>query len=218
MITTFTDFLDKKSYTPSVIFDIGSRDCKQSVEFTRKYPNAKVFAFEANPDTIPLCKKNIQHFPNITLVEGAVHEYNGMVDFYKIDTAKTRTTWADGNPGASSLFIANGTYPHEYYIQNKVTVPCFRLDTICKKYSISPDTIWIDLQGAELLAFKSLGSYLVDCKYIHTEVSHKPIYNGQCMFSEVDSFLTEANFKRNRVPNTTNWQEDIIYDSDYSST
>lgn len=211
MIKSFTNFLDMVRYTPSVIFDIGARDCAQSVEFSKKYPNAKIFAFEANPQTIPLCKTTIQNNPNIRLIEGAVHNYDGVTSFHPIDTQRTRTIWKDGNPGASSLFLANGSYPIETYVQNKIEIPCHRLDTICKQENISPDIIWMDLQGAELLALTSLGEYLNTCKYIFTEVSHKPIYEGQCMFSDIDCFLQTHGFKRESVVNPQCWQEDVIY-------
>jgi methylase of polypeptide subunit release factors len=58
MIDNFIRYLNKKNYTnPSIIFDIGSRDCLQSLEFAKQYPSAKIFAFECNPLTLPLCKK-----------------------------------------------------------------------------------------------------------------------------------------------------------------
>jgi FkbM family methyltransferase len=79
------------------------------------------------------------------------------VNFFPIDPKRTVTTWKDGNPGASSLFVAQDGYPHEKYVQNEIMVNCHRLDSICEQEKIVPDLIWIDLQGAELLAFESLG-------------------------------------------------------------
>lgn len=53
-----------------VIFDIGSRDCLQSIEFYHNFPNSKIYVFECNPNTINVCKKNIEEFKDrITLIE-----------------------------------------------------------------------------------------------------------------------------------------------------
>ena len=55
-----------------IVFDVGSRDCAQSIEFYHAYPTAKIYAFECNPNTLDICRKNIEQFRDrITLIEGA---------------------------------------------------------------------------------------------------------------------------------------------------
>lgn len=196
-----------------IIFDIGSRDCMHAVKFSQVFPNAKIFSFECNTNTLPICKKNIELYPNITLIDKAVNDFNGVCDFYPIDQEKTITTWKDGNPGASSMFLSNGNYNSiETYVQNKIQVECIRMDKIMKGFNIDHvDIVWMDLQGAELLALKSFGEYLDKIKYIHTEVSYKPIYEGQVLFNELHNFLINNNFTNINNPNFIGWQEDIIY-------
>lgn len=195
-----------------IIFDIGSRDCMQSIEFLKYFPEATIFAFECNPNTIPICKNNIVNHPNITLIDKAVNSYDGTCTFYPIDQQKTITTWKDGNPGASSLFKSNGKYTIETYVQNEITVECTRLDTIMNHYNIpNVDIIWMDLQGAELIAMESFGSKIKDVTYVHTEVSYQPMYEGQVLFGEIHEFLTKNNFKLFTRPILQGWQEDLIY-------
>lgn len=196
-----------------IIFDIGSRDCMQSIEFYNACPNAKIYAFECNPNTLPLCRKNIENYKDrITLIEGAVCDYDGTITFYPINQQKTRTTWEDGNPGASSLFRSNGQYPIETYVQDEVKTNCHRLDTIMKKYGISRvDVIWMDLQGAELLALKSLGKMIEYVDIIYTEVSYKEMYTGQVMFSELNTFISSNKFRLQNHLSLSGWQEDAIY-------
>lgn len=212
MIEKFINHIKDKDlyYT---IFDIGSRDCLQSIEFYHAFPNAKIYAFECNPNTIPICRKNIYPYSNrISLFDCAITDYDGEIVFYPINQHKTRTSWKDGNPGASSIFKSNGMYPMERYVQDEIVVPCHRLDTIINQYQINtPDIIWIDLQGAELLAFKSLGNYISDVKYIYTEVSHRPIYEGQVLFDELNSFLYNHQFIHNTKINIGAWQDNVIY-------
>ena len=58
------------------------------------------------------------------------------------------------------------------------------------KYDIQTvDILWMDLQGAELLALKGVGTYLQKVKYIHVEVSHKEMYSGQVMFNELNDYI-----------------------------
>jgi FkbM family methyltransferase len=197
-----------------IIFDVGSRDCLQSIEFYNAFPHSKIYAFECNPNTLHICKKNIEAYSDrITLIEGAVCDYDGEITFYPINQQKTITSWKDGNPGASSLFKSNGSYIHEKYIQDEIKTNCHRLDTIMQKYNIPRvDIIWMDLQGAELLALKGLGSYLDNVKYIHTEASHREMYSGQVMFKELNDFVLSHNFVIKNNLTYTGWQEDIIYE------
>ena len=196
-----------------IIFDIGSRDCLQSIEFYKLFPNAKIYAFECNPNTINICKQNIKNYTDrIKLIDGAVTDYDGEITFYPIDQNKTLTSWNDGNPGASSIFKNNGTYIYEKYVQYEIKTICHRLDTVMMRYNIPRvDIIWMDLQGAELLALKGLGKYLENVKYIHTEVSYKEIYTGQVMFEELNNFIISNNFILKNKLSMTGWQEDAIY-------
>ena len=184
-----------------------------AVKFSNLFPNSKIYAFECNPNTIPICRKNIENYPNIILIEKAVNNYNGTCEFYPIDPDKTITTWKDGNPGASSLFLSNGNYNSiETYVQSKIITDCIRIDKIMTDYNISEvDIVWMDLQGAELLALESFGTYLNKIKYIHTEVSYKPIYDGQVMFNQLHDYLTINKFTNVNSPTFNGWQEDIIY-------
>lgn len=213
MIEQFLAFLRDRGVTaPDVIFDIGARDCKQSVEFAQQYPGARIFAFECNPQTLPICRREIAEYPQITLTEKAVNSYDGTCTFFPINPSKTITTWADGNPGASSLFRSNDTYPIERYVQDEITLPCTKLSTVLKEHGLTKvDCIWMDLQGAELIALQSLEEFLPTVQYIYTEVSHRPIYSGQVMFTELDGFLTSNGFKRVSKINEHCWQEDVIY-------
>ena len=212
MIEKFINYINDKNKA-YVIFDIGSRDCKQSIEFYKTFSNAKIYSFECNPNTLDLCEKNIIPYKDrITLIKGAVCDYDGSITFYPINQEKTQTSWDDGNPGASSLFKSNGKYPYETYVQDKITTDCHRLDTIMNKYSIpNVDIIWMDLQGAELLALKGLGDKLSSVKYIHTEVSYREMYSGQVMYTELDNYIIKNNFSRLNNLSFCGWQEDVIY-------
>jgi hypothetical protein len=218
MIENLTKFIlnKNKKYT---IFDIGSRDCLQSIEFYNMFPNSKIYAFECNPNTLDICRKNIESYKDrITLIECAVCDYDGNIKFYPINQNQTQTSWKDGNPGASSLFKSNGTYTPEKYVQDEITVNCHRLDTIIKKYNIiNVDILWMNTQGAELLVSKGLGNYLQNVEYIHTPVFYKEIYTGQVMYKELNEFILSNNFIIKNNLRLNGWQEDAIYEKNNSA-
>lgn len=147
MIENFANCINDKNKN-YIIFDVGSRDCQQSIEFYKTFPNAKIYAFECNPNTLGICEQNIVPYQDrITLIKGAVCDYDGDIN-------------------------------------------CHRLDTIMNEYKIpSVDIIWMDLQGAEVLALKGLGNKLSSVEYIHVEVSHQEIYTNQT-FPEFHNYLT----------------------------
>jgi len=205
------------SNKPYIIFDIGSRDCLQSIEFYNAFPNAMIYAFECNPNTLDTCRKNIiPYLDRITLIEGAVCDYDGEITFHPIDQENTKSSWSDGNPGASSLFKFHDEYnkyhnsKNENYVQKTITTNCHRLDSIIKEFNIpGVDIIWMDLQGAELLALKGLGDHLKTTQYIHTEVTNCNMYCGGCNTNDI------LNFTKHFFENVTNIdlnlkQQDIV--------
>jgi FkbM family methyltransferase len=215
MIEGLAKYLKSKSVdfgSFATVFDIGSRDGRQSLQLAKLFPNAAIVAIECNPETLGQCRSNAAKQPRIKLVEKAINSHTGRCRFFPIDTKGTITSWADGNPGASSLFVATGDYPIETYVQNEIEVDCVRLDDLCDQLDIKViDLIWMDLQGAELLALQSAGAVLESTRYIYVEVSHRAIYAGQCMFDDVEAFLTSRGFARCTQIDRERWQQDAIY-------
>lgn len=177
------------------VIELGARDCNESVALARALPGAHVFAFECNPATLPACREAVRDVGDVTLVESAVSDRDGPVAFYAIDQEKTRTTWADGNPGASSLLRASGNYPVENYVQQELTVPSVRLDTFMASHpGRTIDLLWMDIQGAEVSALLGAGELLGSVKVIHTEVEFLDVYAGQPLFWDVWRFLRRRGF------------------------
>lgn len=217
MIGGLAKFLGLKGVdfnTFGTVFDIGSRDASQALQLADLFPDAEVVAIECNPATLEACRRNVARNPRLRLVAKAINSYTGRCPFHPTDPERTLTSWADGNPGASSLFVATGDYPIETYVQNTIEVDCVRLDDLCAMLGIGTiDLIWMDLQGAELLALESAGQLLDRVRYIYTEVSHRPIYRGQCLFPDVEAFLTARGFHRCTQIDPERWQQDVIYEN-----
>ena len=195
-----------------VILDLGSRDAKVAIAFRDLFPTAKVFAFECNPDAIALCKANLQGRNDIGLVEMAVSDNSGTVDFYAIDPLKTVTPHADGNIGASSLFVATADYPMEKYVQRRISVQAITLaDWLNNQPFEQIDVIWMDLQGAELKALKGLGEKIHSVKAIYSEVAFQQIYNEQPLVTELETYLLEHGFDQKTILYADAWMGNVLY-------
>ena len=216
-IGNFRKFISYKFKDPdevSIIFDVGSLHCLESIELSKVYKNARIYAFEANPDSYKVCLENTKDYDNITVINKAINDHDGTCVFNAIDPEKTETPWFDGNRGASSLFKSNGAYNHiEKYVQKEIEVPCIQLETFCKENNIDHiDLIWMDLQGAELIALKSMGRELMSTvKVIHTELEMTPIYKDQCLFEDVNQFLKNYNFYKAEGNNAMQYGQNFIF-------
>jgi len=216
-IGNFRKFISYKFKDPdevSVIFDVGSLHCLESVELSKVYKNAHIYAFEANPESYKVCVENTKDIDNITVINKAINDHDGTCVFNAIDPEKTETPWFDGNRGASSLFKANGKYNHiEKYVQKEIEVSCIQLETFCEENNIDHiDLIWMDLQGAELIALKSMGRELMSTvKVIHTELEMTPIYKDQCLYEDVNQFLKNYNFYKAEGNNAMQYGQNFIF-------
>lgn len=195
-----------------VALDVGSRDGEIALRLRQHYPNARVFAFECNPPAVELCRQSIQGQEGITLVDRAVSDVSGPLDFFAIDPEKTVTPHADGNIGASSLYEASADYPYEKYVQRKVSVESITLAAWAKENGLAAiDVIWMDLQGGELRALQGLGDLIQTVRIIYTEVEYKPIYRGQPLAAEVRAFLQRQGFSLAATCNAAEWSGDELY-------
>lgn len=180
----FTDHIER--HKVNLILELGSRDALDAIELSEHY-DADVYSFECNPTSIPICKENIGDNSKVHLIEKAVWDEEGFISFYPV---------VNGNTGASSCFKAIKDYPYETdYEQEEITVSAIRLDGWLKERDISSvDLLCVDLQGAELTAFKGMGEYLHSVSYIITEGQTKPMYEGVNLIDEIESFLADFGF------------------------
>ncbi len=194
------------------IFEFGSRYGEDTIELAAKFPAAFIYSFECNPKSLSILKEKIAAYRNIVFNENAISDHNEMIEFYQIDEAKTKTTWADGNQGASSIFKASGKYPVEEYHQNLIKVEAITLHSFMTKHDIPfIDVMWMDIQGAELKALMGLGNKLDKVKIIHLEVEFIEIYKEQPLFATIDEYLKQNNFYLAGFTSRTHYSGDAVY-------
>jgi FkbM family methyltransferase len=194
-VRKFAELVRRHVGEPGTVFEFGARDCEETALMALEFPNARIYSFECNQATLPMCRRIASSNPRITLIESAVGDTDGTATFHPIDQERTITTWPDGNPGASSLFPASGKYEVETYVQNSEEVPILRPDTFMRESAIpSVDAVWMDIQGAELMALRGFGERISDLGLVCLEAEFVEIYEGQPLFWEINEFLSERGF------------------------
>lgn len=201
------------------IWEIGSRDGQDAKAMLEVFPFAKVKCFEPNPDTFKMVEEvSTKSFGKIMALNIALSDSDGEITFHKIDTSSTVTTWQDGNPGASSMFIASPDYEVVKYYQIPIKVMSHQAKTLIEFQGFSiPNLIWMDVQGAEKLVIQGFGQYLAHVDFIYVELSLKPLYLGQPLAIDVVRLLSK-DFYWYKNLSTGSWQFDALFiNKKYSS-
>jgi len=146
---------------------------------------ARVIGFEPNPDA--LARLNSRKGPNERYLPFAV--FDGSEQELKICRAEGMTSLLE--PNADLLRYFHG-FPEWGAVKRRVPVSTVRLDDVKEIKNI--DYLKIDIQGAELEVFRNGVNRLRNCLVIHTEVEFLPMYVGQPLFSEVETFLRGLGF------------------------
>jgi FkbM family methyltransferase len=118
---------------------------------------------------------------------------------YFIGDGSVRTFYECNYPMTSSLFEPNTPLVAKFQVLEELmrvvktsTVETRRLDDIPATAGI--DFLKLDVQGGELLVLEGAETRLKDVLVIHTEVEFVPLYKGQPLFADIDSFLRARGF------------------------
>ena len=169
---------------PKVILDVGSRDIEESIQLSRAFPNARVIAFEPNPNQYPICYMRSTVYPMIEVHDYAITDVEGPIDFYIVGA----------NHGGSSL-LEPIDVPYSDGTHQKVTVKGRRLDSILPELGVDKvDVIWMDVQGNELKALQGMGRFIDDVKIMHTEACPNAYYVGHILKDEFEAWLLQQGF------------------------
>jgi len=171
------------------IFECGSRDGLDALALWEFFNPERMFIFECNPESIPICKQNIQQHPQIKLIEKAVYHAEGTIPFYPTDMEKSK----DKNIGASSLLWHRDN--KQEFFQKEIRVESTRLDTVMQQEGVETiDLLCMDVQGVEIDVLEGLGEKIAKVQYIITEVVFEHYYAGDYLFSEVRKWLSSKGF------------------------
>jgi hypothetical protein len=177
-----------------VIADIGCRYLESTAEMAMVFPDATFYSFEPVASSYQTCLENLKLLTpemqeRIHVYELALNDKTGPLTFYPAD-----------DPAVSSKYKfipgLNGSFFSKYWTQTESVVQGMRMDDWKKENNIGPiDTLWVDVQGAELDVFKGAEETLKDVKFILTEVGISSYYQGQSLKPEIDEYLISRGFR-----------------------
>lgn len=190
LIDSFINFINKikPNYTPDTILDVGSRDLEQSIEFTTVYPEARIIAFEPNPNMSKYIASLIIDTPyhNIEFWRYALGKEEGLLNLHLPPQNE--------NFGAASLLKP---IQGSQIVQNYSTVPVrvrpFR-DVALDYHIDKVDILWMDVQGFELEVMEGMGKFLDTVDFIHMEATQQAYYEGQPVVSQAQAYLQSKGF------------------------
>jgi len=171
------------------VADVGARWGAADAWFRLK-PLARMVGFEPDPAECQrlntLCDPNSERFYPVAL--GKVNG-QGLLHVTR-------------EPACSSLFppseFIRSRFPSLRTImtpERLLPVPLTRMDSWAQGVGISRvDFLKLDTQGAELDILQGTGNLLDNCLGIEAEIMFSPLYDGQPMFADVDTYLRSRGF------------------------
>lgn len=143
-------------HTASLVVDVGSRDGDDCAGLVAVLGGRGV-AVEPRPDAATLIRTR---HPHLTVIESAVHEYDGVTGFAVLESDDPNIVGSSGFRFERSYAL--GVPAHV------IQVPCHRLDTLLAGEPVI-DVLKVDVEGFTLQALHGLGDRLTDVKVAHLE-------------------------------------------------
>lgn len=124
------------SCKPQTIVDLGAYKGESALYFTRRYPDAHVYALEPFRDNVAALKSHLALNPEdskkITVIEAAAGNIDGKKDFFLTENAEL----------CSTININN--------VNTSEKVQIYTMQTIMEKYALDQiDLMKIDIEGGE---------------------------------------------------------------------
>jgi len=164
------------------ILDCGAHIGLSVLYFKRRFPNARITAFEPNRDTFELLMRNVRGngFTDVELVNAAVSDEPGMLDFF---VPRDPLFWHWGDAAVKNLWYADGDW-------QAVEVPAVSLNA----YLTEPiDYLKLDVEGLETRVLTASRDRLGLVRRLTVEF-HGSRTNPGNRFAPLRSLLGEAGF------------------------
>ena len=184
-------------------FHIGAHDCEELGFYDNLGINKEnIIWIDAIPSKVLEATK--RGIPNV---------YNAVIT----DKNDEDIVFNISNNGQSSSVLEFGTHSQEHpwvvYVY-KINVKSINIDTFFERNNIDASKLnfWnFDIQGAELIALKGATESIKYAKAIYLEVNEKELYKNCGLISDIDTFLSQYNFKRVLTNMTCHGWGDALY-------
>ncbi len=188
MLIPFRQLAAKYGMKPKGVLHVGAHFGQEAPEYAAIGCSRMIF-IEAIPDVYEKLKENTRQYMDSMAINACISDVDG------------DTTWFNiaNNEGQSSSLLELGIHKTEHpevAYDSRIEVTTTRLDTLFADFPLECDMLNLDLQGAELMALKSLGSRLDEFKWLYIEVNKAPMYVGCPLVEEIDEYVAQFGFRR----------------------
>jgi hypothetical protein len=185
------------------VFHLGAHECEELLFYNSfGVKNEDIIWIDA-----------VENKVNEAIQRGIPNVYNSLIT----DKDDEDVFFNVSNNIQSSSILEFGTHSQEHpqvvYI-DKVLKKSITIDTFFERNDLdaSKYNFWnFDIQGAELLALKGATKSLQYAKALYLEVNEKELYKNCALIEEIDTFLSQYNFKRVLTKFTQHGWGDALY-------
>lgn len=171
------------------ILEAGASDGKDTLDWSRRLPNAQIYAFEPVPDIFKVLNERVKNRKNVHLFTYALSDTGG----------KSKMYVSSGASHSSSSLLApkeHLNFHKNVFFEKEITVLTKRLDDWTTENNIDQiDFMWLDMQGGELKALRGGEKILETTQVIYTEVSLMEMYEGAPLYAQLRLWLQDRGFQ-----------------------
>jgi FkbM family methyltransferase len=151
-------------------------------------PEARIYSFEPLLENYQKLVNNLAPARHFRAFHTALGDQKGEMNFWKSDFMAS----------SSALPMADlhkNAFPHSSHV-TAMTVPVARLDDYLPSMELEPPVLLkIDVQGYEDKVLLGGSETLRKVNFVLSEVSYKPLYEGQVLFDQIYECLQKQGFE-----------------------
>ena len=172
---------------PDLFVEIGAFEAAFALSMRRRFPQAGVIAFEANPRVAQRFGDKARA-AGVDYRAGAVSDADGEVTFNIVDVVAGKDMPHENRMGSL----------HDLGLRDSrtspVTVAAARLDTVLREVPARKACLWIDVEGAASAVVRGAAATLARTAVIYCEVESRQVWKQQELATAVAQLLGEAGF------------------------
>jgi|WetSurMetagenome_2_1015567.scaffolds.fasta_scaffold55003_2 FkbM family methyltransferase len=164
------------------VIDVGGYIGAFSLAVQTILPEAQIYCFEPLPDNFETLVKNLSAGSHFHAFRSAIGAEKGELAFYRSSFAPSSSALPMGD-------LHKQAFPHTAET-TRVSVPVARLDDFLEEMKlVAPVLLKLDVQGYEEQALLGATQVLRHVDAVLTEVSFKPLYEGQANFDRLNELM-----------------------------
>jgi FkbM family methyltransferase len=181
------DLCTKYDINVKGVIQIGAHRGQEVAEFLSLSPE-KILLIEAIPCLAELLMEQFKNSSQIKVANCAISDHNGTSEFH-----------VTSNEESSSLLplkMHSEIYPHIVVTRN-IEVKCLKLDSLLEELNEDPSDynfLYMDVQGAEYLAFQGATDSLKNIQAMNIEINYAELYENCVQEPELSEFLSINGF------------------------